>query len=76
MIAAVSAVSAVFRRSSANGKGDRENDRKEGFHGTNVFVLTGRVRLPETLSSSLPSSRYATSALLRPGRTVSQGGKN
>jgi hypothetical protein len=41
MIAAVSAVlaiSAMFRQSSANGEGDVENDRKEHFNGTKVFV--------------------------------------
>jgi hypothetical protein len=38
MVSAVSATSAVFRHSSANGEGDGKNDRKEGFHGTKVFV--------------------------------------
>jgi hypothetical protein len=37
-VSAVSAMSAVFRHSSAHGDGDGENDRKEGFHGTKVFV--------------------------------------
>ena len=37
-VSAVSAMSAVFRHSSANGEGDGENDRKEGFHGTKAFV--------------------------------------
>jgi hypothetical protein len=37
-VSAVSATSAVFRHSSANGEGDGKNDRKEGFHGTKVFV--------------------------------------
>jgi hypothetical protein len=40
-VSAVSAMSAVFRQSSANGDGDGENDRKEGFHGTKVFVAAG-----------------------------------
>ena len=35
---AVFALSVMFRQSSANGDGDGENDRKEGFHGTKVFV--------------------------------------
>jgi hypothetical protein len=38
MISAVSAVSAVFRQSSAKGDGEGENDRKECFHATKVFV--------------------------------------
>jgi hypothetical protein len=38
VFAMVSAVSAVFRQSSANRDGDGENDRKEGFHGTRIFV--------------------------------------
>jgi len=37
MVSAVSAVSAMFRHSSANGDGDGENDRKEDFHGTEVL---------------------------------------
>jgi hypothetical protein len=37
-MSAVSPMSAVFRQSSANGDGNGENDRKEGFHGTKVFV--------------------------------------
>ena len=37
-VSAVCAMSAVFRQSSANGEGDGENDRKEGLHGTKVFV--------------------------------------
>ena len=31
--------SAMFRQSSAHGKGDGKNDRKERFHGTTVFVV-------------------------------------
>jgi hypothetical protein len=34
----VSAMSAVSRPNGANGDGDGENDRKERFHGTKVFV--------------------------------------
>jgi hypothetical protein len=35
---AVFAVAVVFRLNSVNGDGDGENDRKERFHGTKVFV--------------------------------------
>ena len=46
-VSAVSAMSAVFRHSSANGEGDRENDRKEGFHRTTgTSLLPARMRLP------------------------------
>jgi hypothetical protein len=38
MLSAVSAVSAVSRPNSADGDGDGENDRKEGFHGTKIFI--------------------------------------
>jgi hypothetical protein len=34
---AVFALSVMFRQSSANGDGEREHDRKEGFHGTTVL---------------------------------------
>ena len=41
-------MSAVLRQSTASGDGDRENDRKESFHGTKVLRgwLPVRVRLP------------------------------
>jgi hypothetical protein len=49
-LSAVSSLPAVFRPNSANGDNDGENDRKEHFHVTKVFVahrsraLTGSPR--------------------------------
>jgi len=60
VVSAVSAMSAVFRQSSAYGDGEGENDRKEGFHGTKVFVAArshyGRrdcspIQVPKTQST-------------------------
>jgi hypothetical protein len=59
-VSAVSAMAAVFRHSRANREGDGENDRKEGFHGTKVFVAArsryGRrdcspIQVPKTQST-------------------------
>ena len=52
VVSAVSATSAMFRQSSAYGDGDGENDRKERFHGTKVFVAH-RLRAFTRLSSRL-----------------------
>jgi hypothetical protein len=38
VFAMISALSAMFRQSSASGDGDGENDRQECFHSTKVFV--------------------------------------
>jgi hypothetical protein len=53
LISAVSAVSALFRQSSANGDGDGENDRKERFHGNKYSLLPARVRLSDWSSRLL-----------------------
>jgi len=53
-------MSAVFRQSSANGDGDGENDRKEGFHGTKVFVAArSRAFTPVVVRIATSSSRKA-----------------
>jgi hypothetical protein len=46
LVRAVSAMSALFRQSSASGDGDGENDRQECFHGTKVFVADRSRALP------------------------------
>jgi hypothetical protein len=59
-VSAVCAMSAVFRQSSANGDGDGENDRKEGFHGTKVFVAArSRAFTPVVVRIATSSSRKA-----------------
>jgi hypothetical protein len=51
-VSAMSSLSAVFRPNSANGDNDGENDRKERFHVTKVFVAH-RSRAFTRLSSGL-----------------------
>jgi hypothetical protein len=43
---ALSALSALFRQSSASEDGDGENDRQECFHSTKVFVADRPGALP------------------------------
>jgi hypothetical protein len=58
----VFAVSAVFRLNGANRDGDGENDRKERFHGTKVFVAArSRAFNPVVVRTATSGSRNAVS---------------
>jgi hypothetical protein len=66
MIPAVSttfAMSAVFRRNSANGQGDRENDRKERFHSTKYSLVTARVRLPDFAAMCFSNKDFSSARI-------------
>src|SRR4029453_13174736 len=56
VVSAVSAVSAMFRQSRANGDGEGENDRKERFHSTKYSLLPRRMRLSEARDRRGPES--------------------
>jgi hypothetical protein len=57
-VSAVSAMSAMLRQSSANGDGNGENNRKEGFHGTKYSLLPARVRLPDGRRDCAANRRF------------------
>jgi hypothetical protein len=61
VFAMISALSAMFRQSSASGEGDGENDRQECFHSTKVFVAD-RSRAFTRWSSRLPSATRSFAA--------------
>src|SRR4030095_734937 len=56
LFAVISAVSAMFRQTRANGDGEGENDRKERFHITKYSLLPRRMRLSEARDRRGPES--------------------